>query len=128
LKDEGEVYAVSPQVALSVPGETSIVALRLCITQQGSIFMWPVPLPTAEGRENAWHHTARIAAEHAETNWVRMIANMSAGCYDVKIAPPGMPDPEWPTESLADLLPIAFGNGKLIDSLDHPVIKRLMGI
>lgn len=127
LKDEHEIYAVVPDIAYAIEGETRIVELCLCVTQQGANFLWPVPAVNSDARDNAWHRTARIAASHAVNSWVRMFANMGAGCYDIKLAPDGMPDPEWPKESFRDLLQIAFGNGKLIDSFDHPVIKRLMG-
>jgi hypothetical protein len=90
LKEQREVYAVSPAVATALPGETRIVELRTCITRSGNVFLWPVPLPSADGRELPWHTTAREAAERAETNWVRMVANMSAGHYDIWVAPPGI--------------------------------------
>jgi hypothetical protein len=128
LKEEREVYAVTPAVAMALPGETRSVELRVCISRAGSIFLWPVPLPTADGRENVWHKTARAAAELAEGNWVRMLANMGAGCYDILVAAPGVSDPVWPEESLRDLLSVAFGNGRLIDTVDHPVIQRLRGL
>ena len=127
LKDERETYAVLPDVAYAIEGETRIVNLRLGVTQQGTNFLWPVPVPVTEGRDNSWNMTARIAAEHAETSWVRMTSNMGAGCYDIKLAPEGMPEPEWPTETFGELIQIGFDNGKSITSLDHPVIKRLMG-
>jgi len=127
LKEENETYAVSPDVAGQIPGEIKQVEMRLGVTTQAVPFLWPVPQPTSDGRENPWHRTARLAAEHAETDWVRMVANQGAGCYDIKIAPPGLPDPAWPTENLTQLLRIAFGGGKLIDRIDHPVIKRLLG-
>jgi hypothetical protein len=37
-----------------------------------------------------------------------------------------IPDPIWPDYSLKDLLKIGFRD-RLVDSLDHPVIKRLRG-
>jgi hypothetical protein len=36
-------------------------------------------------------------------------------------------EPVWPTATFKELLRIAFGNGRLIDSLEHPVIQRLLG-
>jgi hypothetical protein len=128
LMEEREIYAVIPAVALGLPGETRTVELRVCITRAGTTFLWPVPLPGPDGRELAWHKTARAAAELAGTRWVRMTANMEAGHYDILVAPAGIPDPAWPEESLADLMRIAFGNGRLIDAADHPVIKRLQGL
>jgi hypothetical protein len=60
LKEEREFYAVVPAVAKALPGETRTVELRVCITRAGTVFLWAVPLPTADGREIAWHKTARI--------------------------------------------------------------------
>jgi hypothetical protein len=101
--------------------------MRVCISRAGTVFLWPVPLPTADGRLNSWHQSQRNAAELGENQWTRMRANMGAGSYDITVAPPGVSEPRWPTETFAELLKIAFGNGRLIDRLDHPVLKRLRG-
>jgi hypothetical protein len=52
---------------------------------------------------------------------------MGTGCYDVAVAPEGVAEPKWPEISLRELLRLAFGKGKLINSLDHPILKRLRG-
>ena len=128
LKEERETYLVVPEIAAIFPGEVRVVELRICVTRSGAPFLWAVPLPTPDGRENAWHKTARDAAEMAETSWVRVAANMSAGCYDVFEAPKGLSEPDWPDHSLADLLRVGFGANRLIDTVDHPVLKRLRGL
>jgi len=127
LKEENETYAVIPEVAAQLPGEIKQVLMSVGVTTQAVPFLWPVPLPSADGRENPWHRTARMAAEYAEKDWVRMVANRGAGCYDIKIAAPGLPEPQWPSEDLSQLLRVAFIGGKLIDRIDHPVINRLLG-
>jgi hypothetical protein len=127
LKDENETYAVLPDIAVQFPGEIRQVLIRLGVTTQAVPFLWPVPLPQNDGRENPWYRTARLAAEYAEKDWVRMVANRGAGCYDIKIAAPGLPEPQWPSEDLSQLLRVAFSGGKLIDRIDHPVINRLLG-
>ena len=119
LKEERETYAVMPAIANALPGEVRRVDLRVCISRMGTVFLWTVPLPPTDGRENAWHKTARAAAELGEANWVRMNPNMGAGCYDIWTAPPGIPDPTWPGTSLGDLLGVAFGSGRL-DRHDRP--------
>jgi len=91
-------------------------------------FLWAVPLPTPDGRENAWHKTARDAAGMAETGWVRMAANMGAGCYDVYETPQGLSEPDWPEDSLSELLRVAFGANRLINTVDHPILNRLRGL
>ena len=127
LKEEQEIYAVTPAVAEQVPGEVKLVELRLAVTQQGTPFFWPVPLPPNDRADNTWNLTARTAAERAETAWVRLTANMSAQCYDVHVAQSAAADPVWPDKTLQVLVAFAFGIGRLIDSLEHPVIRRLLG-
>ena len=127
LKEERETYAVNPDRAAELVGDVRQVELRLCITRPGVVFLWPVPLPSDDGRSSAWHETHRGAAELSETTWIRMFANMGAGCYDVEQAPDGISEPKWPDTNLAELLRVAFGKGRLIDSFDHPVLKRLRG-
>jgi hypothetical protein len=51
---------------------------------------------------------------------------MSAGCYDVYTASESLSEPEWPTTPFATLLKVAFKD-KFIDSLDHPVLRKLRG-
>lgn len=127
LKNEGEIYAVLPEVAEAIPGETRPVMLTTCVNRQGNVFLWPVPLPAEDGRQLAWHTSAREAAARAETVWVRLQANMSAGAYDIWQAQATIAEPAWPDHSLQDLMRIAFSGGRLIDNIDHPVIQQLLG-
>ena len=127
LKAEGEIYLVTPEVAAAIPGEVKPVMLTTCINRQGVVFLWPVPMPREDGRELAWHVTAREAAARAETKWVRMVANMGAAAYDVYEAPGEIADPNWPEHTFQKLLEVAFGNGHLVDTEDHPVLKQLLG-
>lgn len=127
LKMENETYAISPEVALAIPGETKVVRLTTAINRQGNVFLWPVLLPSNEGREMAWHSSAREAAERAQSVWVRMVANMGGGYYDIWEADGSVGEPQWPEHSFTQLLKVAFGNGRLIDREDHPVLQQLLG-
>ena len=89
-------------------------------------FLWPVKLPTPDGKQNEWHRSAAEAAERAMTCWLRIKADMALGAYAMFEASSTIPDPIWQTASLKDLLKIGFRD-KLVDSPDHPVIKRLRG-
>ena len=60
------------------------------------------------------------------TRWVRLKANRALGAYEITEAPGSIPEPVWPTHTFADLLRIGF-RGRTIDSIDHPVLKRLRG-
>ncbi len=40
--------------------------------------------------------------------------------------PPNCPPPEWPDKTIDEIVQLAF-NGKVVDTLDHPVIQGLEG-
>lgn len=128
LKEEREAYLVPPGIAVELPGETRLVSLRLAVNRQGAVFLWPVPEPGLDGRENLWAISHRAAAAKAETHWVRMKANMPQGGYDVYPAPGSLSTPLWPDKSMRDILAIAFGENFIIRDASHPVIKRLRGL
>jgi len=127
LREERETYLVMPAIAAAMPGETRTVNLRLTVSRQGAVFLWPVPEPSLDGRENSWNISARAAAISGETRWVRVVANMSQGAYDVLSAPSALGTPAWPDKALRDILAVAFGESFIIRDAGHPVIKRLLG-
>ena len=66
------------------------------------------------------------SSSHAKLKWLRITANMHAGGYDVYEAEGALPEPEWPAHDIDTLVEVAF-RGKIIASLDHPVIQTLLG-
>jgi len=58
--------------------------------------------------------------------WIRLKANMALGAYEIFEASGTIPDPVWPDLSFQELLRIGFRD-RLVDRIDHPVIKRLRG-
>jgi hypothetical protein len=128
LKEEKETYLVMPAIAAELPGETRLVTLRLAVSRQGAVFLWPVAEVNIEGRETGWGTSARAAAAKAVDCWVRIVANMSQGAYDVFAAPGALGTPVWPEKTMRDILAIAFGDSFIIRDAGHPVIKRLMGL
>ena len=128
LEAERETYLVTTEVWTAIPGETKLVRLVPYLTRSGSLGLWPVALPDdlLGKRDTRWGITARAAAEFAEKKWVRMQANMALGSYDV-VTTVKIPDPVWPDITFQKILEIAFGNERLITTLDHPVIRQLQG-
>jgi hypothetical protein len=51
---------------------------------------------------------------------------MSLGAYEVFEATGELPEPQWPELPFSQILQIAFKD-KYIDSLDHPVLRKLRG-
>ncbi len=126
LKEERETYLVAPDLRHELFGELVPVTIFTAINRQGVVFLWPCRLPDETGRSNSWHESALEAVERAKSTWTRVAADMSLGAYRIWEARGTLPEPEWPEQSLRDLLSIAF-KGRYVDSLDHPVLKRLRG-
>ena len=128
LEAEREIYLVTNSIAGAVLPETRLVQLATYLTRAGNLGLWPLNLPDeATGKQDTrWGQTARAAAEIAENKWVRIQANMSLGSYDV-VTSDHIPDPVWPDITFQDILKKAFSGGRLIDSMEHPVLKQLGG-
>jgi hypothetical protein len=126
LKDEREEYIVTRDLVPALMGEFVTKTLFTAVNRQGTVFFWPVRLPSPDGKNNGWWNTAREAAELAQKSWIRIKSNMNLGGYEIFKADGAIPDPEWPQLGFWDLIKIAFRD-RLIDCIDHPVIKRLRG-
>lgn len=126
LKDDGECYLVVPELFNDLAQEVRPKVLYTGVTRDGNPFLWPINMPGEDGRIDSWSESAHTAAALAEDNWVRLIANRTIGAYDVMQATNLADDPTWPELSFEEMVNLAF-RGKLIDSLDHPVVRRLRG-
>lgn len=128
LKEDRETYLVDPSLWADLAAEATFGprALFTATNRQGVLFIWPVRLPGPDGKIDDWNRSALEAATMAQGKWVRVAANMALGAYDVFEATGELPEPTWPETSFAELLRVAF-KGRLIDSLDHPVLRRLRG-
>jgi hypothetical protein len=126
LKDEREEYIVTAALVPELAGEFVTKTLYLAINRQGTLFFWPVRLPSPDGKDMNWWRSAREAAALATRDWVRVKPNMNLGAYEIFRAESAMSEPEWPELGFWELIKIAFRD-HLVDSIDHSVIKRLRG-
>jgi hypothetical protein len=127
LKEDREIYLVPPTLSHDLAGELKPYSLFTCINRQGVVRLWPVRVPEADSRVMEWHRSSAEAAQQAMTQWVRVKANMSLGAYEISVADGITTEPQWPEQTFAELLRIAFRD-RLVDRLDHPVVKRLRGL
>jgi hypothetical protein len=126
VKSTREVFVVPPPLAKELADELTIVTLHTAITSGGDVLLWPIPLPQ-DGRDNDYWISARDAANRAVDDWTRIKANQAVGAYDIYKALGALADPEWPKLTLDQLVEIAF-KGRVIDNLDHLVVKQLRGL
>jgi hypothetical protein len=128
LKEDRETYLVTPALWPALAAEATFAprALFTAVNRQGVHFLWPIRLPGADSRVDAWSQSALEAAQRARKGWVRIAANMALGAYEVWEATGELGEPDWPELPFKELLKLAF-KGKFIDSLDHPVLRKLRG-
>jgi hypothetical protein len=124
LKENREQYLVAANMVRELKGEFVGKMVCLAITRQGTVFLWPVRLPSPEGKDSTWWSSAREATVLATQEWIRIKANSNLGAYDIFKAESIVPDPEWPELGFYEIIKIGFRNF-LIDRIDHPVIKTL---
>jgi hypothetical protein len=128
VDEDGEFYLVRPGIAHELP-DAKVFELYPWITRQGGIGLWPVGGPGPDGKINAWHVSARRACHELMKRWgqVRTEGRGSSGGYIVEAARAPYPDPVWPENvDLDRVLELAFEDRDL-DSLDHPVVQKLLG-
>jgi hypothetical protein len=128
LKEERETYLIAKPIRPELAAEATFrpKMLATAVNRQGVLFLWEVNLPRPDGKADEWSRTGLAALEMATKRWVRVTANMGLGGYDVYEALGQLSEPQWPTLPFKELLRIAFKT-RLIDSLNHPVLRRLRG-
>lgn len=109
-------------------GDVTPTLLVVCVSRNSPIpFLWPLTLPGVDGRPNRWHESAIEAANVAETQWTKVVADMPAGCYVPNVARGNLPEPDWSEiPPISELLRLSFKD-RLIAKPDHPVLRRLRG-
>ena len=128
---EEEKYAVAPDIIPEVmdTGRLKRVRLYTGITFNGDdLFLSDIPFPDSDGKENEYNRTRAIAYEMAKHKWVKLQVNRALEAYEIVETKSNLPEPIRP-EELSDIikaLEICFKD-KLIDSVDHPVLKKVEG-
>jgi hypothetical protein len=128
-KDDGRVFLVQPELrdALATEVTCSEFTLLACVTKNGTPFIWPIAMADANGKWNDWHSSAWQIAQTAMTTWTRMVSNREGGYYEAihdSRPPAQQQQPVWPDLTWRDWLYLGFKD-YTIDSLDHPVLRRL---
>ena len=127
LKEDREAYIDGRNMVDELATEAEPFSLFTAINRQGVVFLWPVRLPTPDGKVNEWHRSLREAAETAVGKWARVRANMSLGAYESTVAESAIADPVWPEASFQELIRIGFRD-RVIDVATHAVVRRLRGL
>ena len=123
--DSDAIYVLNRTLAEGLHGEYVTTLFVPCITPQEEFFIWPIKLPDSEGRIDSWNASKLEHALAGAGKWMRLRSNQFAGGYDKLSQSKQSPPPTWPDDIL-DLLKRGVTR-TYIESLDHPLIKRLLG-
>src|ERR1039458_3198576 len=126
--DKEELYFVVPEVADALNGIESRLIIKhvfTCINRSGDVWLWATTVPD-ELKPNSWHASALECADKAKTYWTRIVANNKLKINEATISEIDS-EFEWPKHTFEELLQVAF-KGKIIDTMEHPVIRRLQGL
>jgi hypothetical protein len=128
LKEERETYLVTPNLWPALAGEATFKPklFYLATNRQGHLFLWAVRCPADDTAEpDRWMRAPLEAVRLAAEKWTRITWNESTKQHDVATCEVTA-EAQWPDRPFRDLLELAF-RGFVIDTLDHPVLRRLRG-
>jgi len=123
-----EIYLLDPSVTAHIPGDFRVRNLTLCQNRHEGLFLWPVPDSASETMTTKWNTTAEQASALACDSWIRMVANMHAGEYEIYSAENLAIEPTWPDLEMPRVIELAFGKDRIIDTESHPVVRQLQGL
>lgn len=124
-----EIYLVLPELLEAMGDVVRQVRMTLAVNYAGEVFIWPVPVPIGRRAHRA-HISAHAAAETASQHWIRIV--WKGNDYEVTRRKVHTIDPEWPAEipDASAMLRFACKTGgiEIIDSMEHPVVRELLGL
>jgi hypothetical protein len=128
LKEDREDYLVVPDLVPQLPGEVILKTMYTTINRQGTLRLWSIRVPNADERKSLWWQSGHEAADQATTKWLRIKPNMDVGAYEMLVAESEIPEPNWSEiPPFKELLHNAY-RLRVINDLDHAVIKKLRGL
>jgi hypothetical protein len=121
-----EAYLALPSLCPLLGSLAKPKILRLAVDNAGTPRLIAEPIPGADGRINSWHESTIRAIQMAEDKWVRIESNPDASQYIVIVSRDDQGDPKWPEQTMDELVMECFRD-RIIQSTDHPLIRRLEG-
>ena len=88
-------------------------------------FIWRIGIPDVGGRDNEYNRTAREIANMAMIRWLRI--QLGVGSWDYyeprfEI----LDEPVWPDLPWREIMSLGY-KGRVIDSMNHPVMRAMAG-
>jgi hypothetical protein len=126
-----QVHLIAEDVAMLYLPSKQIMRHRLALATKpfDIFFLCIVP---SQNLDNTYNASNLQGCETAKDCWVMVSSRRDEGVdgYAINKAPDqdSFPDPQWPTQSMDEILEVAFNGGRIIDTPDHPGLCRKRGI
>ena len=123
------LHLIDEECAIRFLPPARILRFRLALAAKPNdvFFLCHVP---SRNQDNSWNGSNLQACEQAKTLWTLVTSRKEEGIEAYKIDsardPDAFTDPNWPTQSLTDLISVTFAR-RMIESEDHPGLLRLIG-
>jgi hypothetical protein len=123
------LHLIDEDLAMRFLPSARILRFRLALASKPGDVFFLCHVPTRNA-DNSWNSSNLQACEQAKSLWTsvssRKEENVDAYKIDVARHADAFPEPEWPMQSLNDLIGITFA-GRMIEREDHPGLLRLIG-
>jgi hypothetical protein len=123
------LHLIDEELAMRFLPSARILRFRLALASKPGDVFFLCHVPTRNA-DNSWNSSNLQACEQAKSLWTmvssRKEENVDAYKIDAARHADAFPKPEWPTQSLNDLIGITFA-GRMIEREDHPGLLRLIG-
>jgi hypothetical protein len=100
--------------------------LRLSVDSTGLPKIIAQPIIDRSSRPNSWHSSLVHGIQIAEINWARIESNMDAGQYNIIISKDDLGDPQWPKQTMDEIVQELFSNNIISDE-NHPYVRQIQG-
>ena len=123
------LHLIDEDLAMRYLPPARILRFRLALATKPHDVFFLCHVPT-RNEDNTWVASNLIACERAKTHWTQATSRREEGveAYRPEVArnDDAFPGPNWPTQSLTDLINVTFA-GRMIEAKDHPGLLRLIG-
>ena len=124
------LHLIEEELALQYLQPASIRRYKLALgaNPDGGFFLCTVP---TQNLDNVWNADNLKGCEEAKSRWTRLSSRRDEGVdgykVDFTLDADAFPEPAWPKQSLSELIEVTFA-GRMITNVDHPGMRRLLGV
>jgi hypothetical protein len=93
------------------------------IDPRGNLAYWAVNMEDT----SSWGTSSREIARKMTDTWCMVVSNTASGRYERETPEGDLGKPRWPELEPIECLEKAFKD-RIVDSEDHPIIKKLLGL